>query len=235
MPAILTNNSLINNANNYDAEIVSNLFTGLCITRTPGPREAPSERKTWVSNQLSSGHEEDSFRTPRKNAVAVSKVQEASYLNEDPTVSWSNIWKPRVDATGSSSSVSDKGPSRSKMKSKKKAGRETGAPKSFRNVSTQTPVSKEFESAHMARIRSRRRTKKIEDSFPVATGDPSPLIDMPAYEDTFMVDSGATVHLTSVPSEAFTNFQPDSTSCSKGGATTRLRQRYVGGGGVGCD
>ena len=66
------------------------------------------------------------------------------------------------------------------------------------------------EKAHMARIRSRRRVKKLEDSFPVGTGDPSPFVEMPAYDQNFIVDSGATVHLTSAPAEAFTDFWNDS-------------------------
>ena len=55
----------------------------------------------------------------------------------------------------------------------------------------------------MARIRSRRRVKKLEDSFPVGTGDPSPLVEMPAYDQNFIVDSGA--------AEAFTDVRDDST------------------------
>ena len=97
-PTISENNSLLNNADNDNVEIVSNLFQGLGIAETPRPREAVSERKTWVSSQLSSGSDEDLFRTPRRRIVAAPMEQEASYLNEDPTVSWESIWEPREEA-----------------------------------------------------------------------------------------------------------------------------------------
>ena len=43
---------------------------------------------------------------------------------------------------------------------------------------TETP-----EEANTARIRSRRKSKRIEDSFPVETGEQTPLVEMPVYDE----------------------------------------------------
>ena len=92
-PAFLTDNSQINNNNNDNVENVSNLFTGLGIASGISPREVPNDRKVWVSRRLSPGRGKELFRTPEKRNMAAPKVEEPSYLAEDPTVNWSNIWQ----------------------------------------------------------------------------------------------------------------------------------------------